>query len=52
MHWNLEAVIIDCARFSFLKALVLAGLRNPIMYIGPGNTQQTDMAFIFANTDS
>lgn len=54
MDWSLEAVTIDCTRLSFLKALVLAVLRNSIMYTRPGNTQQTGTAFAFvlANTGS
>lgn len=40
--------------FLFLKALVLAGLWNPIMSTHSGNTHQTDAAFAFqlANTGS
>lgn len=47
MNQSLAAVTLNCTRVSFLKALVLAGLRNPILSTGPGNAHQTDTAFAF-----
>lgn len=54
VDWGLEAVTIDCTRFAFLRALVLAGLSNCIVYTHPGNTPQTNTAFAFVlgNTGS